>query len=133
MVRYQYLRWPLVRTSLWQKSALAMPGVQLWPHNRKPCSAWTSPRPNLSRQRANRFKSPMTCSGSGFGSGAPERYAARVKAGPADPLDKMYLEGLVTFAEFVGGLIRIGIREWMARAGAKGKLKSKQPKLSERQ
>lgn len=40
---------------------------------------------------------------------------------------------LATFAEFEGDLIRLRTREGMAIARAKGKLRGKQPKLSEKQ
>lgn len=40
---------------------------------------------------------------------------------------------LATFAEFEGDLIRLRTKEGMAIARSKGKLKGKQPKLSEKQ
>lgn len=40
---------------------------------------------------------------------------------------------LATFAEFEGDLIRLRTREGMAIARAKGKLRGKQPKLSDKQ
>lgn len=52
---------------------------------------------------------------------------------PADPVGKMFFNVLVTFAEFEGDLIRLRTREGMAIARAKGKLRGKQPKLSEKQ
>ena len=52
---------------------------------------------------------------------------------PADPLGKLFFNILATFAEFEADLIRHRTREGMAVARAKGKLKGKQPKLSERQ
>lgn len=52
---------------------------------------------------------------------------------PADPIGKMFFNVLATFAEFEGDLIRLRTREGMAIARAKGKLKGKQPKLSDRQ
>jgi DNA invertase Pin-like site-specific DNA recombinase len=52
---------------------------------------------------------------------------------PADPMGKMFFNILATFAEFEVDLLRIGTREGMAVARAKGKLRGKQPKLSARQ
>ena len=52
---------------------------------------------------------------------------------PADPMGKMFFNILATFAEFEADLIRLRTREGMAIARAKGKLRGKQPKLSERQ
>lgn len=52
---------------------------------------------------------------------------------PADPMGKMFFNVLATFAEFEGDLIRLRTREGMAIARAKGKLRGKQPKLSEKQ
>jgi len=52
---------------------------------------------------------------------------------PADPMGKMFFNILATFAEFEGDLIRMRTREGMAIARAKGKLKGKQPKLSDKQ
>jgi len=52
---------------------------------------------------------------------------------PADPMGKMFFNVLATFAEFEGDLIRLRTREGMALARAKGKLRGKQPKLSEKQ
>src|SRR4051812_13755456 len=52
---------------------------------------------------------------------------------PADPMGKMFFNILATFAEFEADLIRLRTREGMAVARARGKLKGKQPKLSERQ
>ncbi|HCR1909585.1 TPA: recombinase family protein [Enterobacter kobei] len=52
---------------------------------------------------------------------------------PADPMGKMFFNVLATFAEFEGDLIRLRTREGMAIARAKGKLRGKQPKLSDRQ
>jgi DNA invertase Pin-like site-specific DNA recombinase len=43
------------------------------------------------------------------------------------------LNVLATFAEFEGDLIRLRTREGMAIARAKGKLRGKQPKLSDKQ
>jgi len=52
---------------------------------------------------------------------------------PADPMGKMFFNILATFAEFESDLIRSRTREGMAVARAKGKLRGKKPKLSERQ
>lgn len=52
---------------------------------------------------------------------------------PTDPMGKMFFNILATFAEFEADLIRHRTREGMAVAQAKGKLRGKQPKLSEKQ
>ncbi len=54
---------------------------------------------------------------------------------PVDPMGKMFFNILATFAEFEADLIRLRTREGMAvaRARARGKLRGKQPKLSDRQ
>lgn len=52
---------------------------------------------------------------------------------PGDPMGKMFFNILATFAEFEADLIRLRTREGMAMARAKGKLKGKPPKLSDRQ
>ncbi len=52
---------------------------------------------------------------------------------PADPMGKMFFNVLATFAEFEADLIRMRTREGMAVARAKGKLRGKQPKLSDKQ
>ena len=52
---------------------------------------------------------------------------------PAIPMGKMFFNILVTFAEFEADLIRMRTREGMAVARTKGKLRGKQPKLSDRQ
>ncbi|ELV7528810.1 recombinase family protein [Edwardsiella ictaluri] len=52
---------------------------------------------------------------------------------PTDPMGKMFFNVLATFAEFEDGLIRLRTREGMAIARAKGKLRGKQPKLSDKQ
>jgi len=52
---------------------------------------------------------------------------------PDDPMGKMLFNILATFAEFEADLIRMRTREGMAIARAKGKLRGKQPKLSEKQ
>ena len=52
---------------------------------------------------------------------------------PTDPMGKMFFNILATFAEFEADLIRMRTREGMDIARAKGKLRGKQPKLSDRQ
>lgn len=52
---------------------------------------------------------------------------------PADPMGKMFFNILATFAEFEADLIRLRTREGMAIARARGKLRGKKPKLSDRQ
>ena len=52
---------------------------------------------------------------------------------PNDPMGKMFFNILATFAEFESDLIRMRTREGMAIARAKGKLRGKRPKLSDRQ
>lgn len=52
---------------------------------------------------------------------------------PADPMGKMFFNILATFAEFEADLIKMRTKEGMAIARAKGKLRGKQPKLSEKQ
>ncbi len=52
---------------------------------------------------------------------------------PDDPMGKMFFNILATFAEFETDLIRMRTREGMAIARARGKLRGKQPKLSNRQ
>ena len=52
---------------------------------------------------------------------------------PADPMGKMFFNVLATFAEFEADLIRLRTREGMKIARAKGKLRGKQPKLSQKQ
>ena len=52
---------------------------------------------------------------------------------PADPMGKLFFKILATFAEFEADLIRMRTREGMAVARAKGKLRGKKPKLSDRQ
>ena len=52
---------------------------------------------------------------------------------PGDPMGKMFFNILATFAEFEADLSRLRTREGMAIACAKGKLRGKQPKLSDRQ
>ena len=52
---------------------------------------------------------------------------------PGDPMGKMFFNILATFAEFESDLIRMRTREGMAIARAKGKLRGKRPKLSDRQ
>ena len=50
---------------------------------------------------------------------------------PGDPMGKLFFNILGTFAEFETDLIRMRTREGMAIARARGKLRGKQPKLSE--
>ena len=57
----------------------------------------------------------------------------RALYGPGDPMGKMFFNILATFAEFEADLIRMRTREGMAIARARGKLRGKQPKLSDRQ
>lgn len=52
---------------------------------------------------------------------------------PHDPMGRMFFNILATFAEFEADLIRLRTRECMAQARAKGRLRGKQPELSERQ
>ena len=52
---------------------------------------------------------------------------------PSDPMGKLFFNILATFAEFEADLIRMRTREGMAVARAKGKLRGKKPKLSDRQ
>ena len=52
---------------------------------------------------------------------------------PADAMGKMFFNILATFAEFESDLIRQRTREGMAIARAKGKLRGKPPKLSDKQ
>ncbi len=52
---------------------------------------------------------------------------------PTDPMGKMFFNILATFAEFEVDLIRMRTREGMAIARAKGKLRGKRPKLSDKQ
>ncbi len=52
---------------------------------------------------------------------------------PANPMGKLFFNILATFAEFEADLIRMRTREGVAVARAKGKLRGKKPKLSDRQ
>ena len=52
---------------------------------------------------------------------------------PTDPMGKMFFNILATFAEFEADLIRMRTREGMAVARARGRLRGKKPKLSDRQ
>jgi len=52
---------------------------------------------------------------------------------PADPMGKMFFNILATFAEFESDLIRLRTREGMKIARANGRLRGKQPKLSDKQ
>ena len=51
---------------------------------------------------------------------------------PTDPMGRMFFNILATFAEFEADLIRMRTREGMAVARARGKLRGKKPKLSDR-
>ena len=51
---------------------------------------------------------------------------------PGDPLGKLFFNILATFAEFEADLIRMRSREGMAIARARGELRGKRPKLSDR-
>lgn len=52
---------------------------------------------------------------------------------PNDPMGKMFFSILATFAEFEVDLLRMRTREGMAIAKAKGNLKGRQPKLTNKQ
>ena len=52
---------------------------------------------------------------------------------PTDPKGKMFFNIVAAFAEFEVDLIRMRTRECMAITRAKGKLRGKLPKLSEKQ
>ena len=52
---------------------------------------------------------------------------------PTDPMGKMFFNILAPFAEFEDDLLRMGTREGMAVARAKGRLKGRQPKLTTKQ
>lgn len=52
---------------------------------------------------------------------------------PTDPMGRMFFNILATFAEFEADLIRLRTREGMAIARAKGRLRGKPPKLTDRQ
>ncbi|MEQ0234738.1 recombinase family protein [Klebsiella sp. CN_Kp116] len=58
---------------------------------------------------------------------------AAVRQGDTLVVPKMFFNVLATFAEFEGDLIRLRTREEMAIAWAKGKLRGKQSKLSDKQ
>jgi DNA invertase Pin-like site-specific DNA recombinase len=67
-----------------------------------------------------------------------ERRGARLAIGasvhdPADPMGRMFFNILATFAEFEADLIRLRTREGMAIARARGRLRGKPPKLTDRQ
>ncbi len=57
----------------------------------------------------------------------------RSRYDPGDPMGKMFFNILATFAEFEADLIRLRTREGMKIARANGKLRGKQPKLSDKQ
>jgi DNA invertase Pin-like site-specific DNA recombinase len=52
---------------------------------------------------------------------------------PTDPMGRMFFNIVATFAEFEADLIRMRTREGMAIARAKGKLRGKPPKLTDKQ
>jgi DNA invertase Pin-like site-specific DNA recombinase len=52
---------------------------------------------------------------------------------PEDPTGKMFFNILATFAEFEVDLLRMRTREGMAVARAKGRVRGRQPKLSQKQ
>ena len=52
---------------------------------------------------------------------------------PADPMGKMFFNIVATFAEFEVDLIKLRTIEGMALAKAKGKMRGKKPKLTEKQ
>ena len=52
---------------------------------------------------------------------------------PSDPMGKLFFNIIATFAEFEADLIKLRTREGMAVARAKGKLRGKKSKLSDRQ
>jgi DNA invertase Pin-like site-specific DNA recombinase len=52
---------------------------------------------------------------------------------PTDPVGRLLFNVLAMVAEFEADLIRMRIREGMKVAGARGRLRGKQPKLSPRQ
>lgn len=52
---------------------------------------------------------------------------------PSDPMGKMFFNIVATFAEFEADLIKMRTREGMAIAKAKGKMRGKKPKLTEKQ
>ena len=64
---------------------------------------------------------------------APLRTPEGLADDPGDPMGKLFFNILATFAEFEADLIRMRTREGMAIARARGKLRGKQPKLSDRQ
>lgn len=51
---------------------------------------------------------------------------------PTDPMGRMFFNILATFAEFEADLIRLRTREGMAIARARGRLRGKVPKLSDK-
>lgn len=52
---------------------------------------------------------------------------------PSDPMGRLFFNILATFAEFEVDLIRMRTREGMAVARAKGKMRGRKPKLTDRQ
>ena len=51
---------------------------------------------------------------------------------PSDPMGKMFFNIVATFAEFEADLLKMRTREGMAIAKAKGKMRGKKPKLTEK-
>lgn len=52
---------------------------------------------------------------------------------PGDPMGRMFFNVLATFAEFEADLIRMRTREGMALARARGRLRGRAPRLSDKQ
>lgn len=52
---------------------------------------------------------------------------------PSDPMSKMFFNMLAVFAEFEADLLKMRTREGMAIARSRGRLKGRQPKLTNRQ
>ena len=67
------------------------------------------------------------------GTVASTHKAADIGSIEMGPMGKLFFNILATFAEFEADLIRMRTREGMAVARAKGKLRGKKPKLSDRQ
>jgi DNA invertase Pin-like site-specific DNA recombinase len=62
---------------------------------------------------------------------SPADYAKALVYDWDDPFGRLFLQTLAMVAEFEANLIRLRTREGMAVAKRKGKLRGKQPKLSE--
>ncbi len=106
--------------------------------------------PNLRRSWTDRNEPGQARTQPGARGSSQGRYAGRAETGPAralcsrlalgqsrydpaDPMGKMFFNILATFAEFEADLIRLRTREGMKIARAKGRLRGKQPKLSDKQ